>query len=260
MRSRPTSFALAALACLLGAAAGPAEARAQSITLSPAVIPLAGSAGQSVTQVLTLQNDSDLPLAFEMEARDVVVRDGARVFVEAGVLADSIAASAVFTPRELRLGPRSRATVTVTLTLPAGVRHRAAVALFRGTTPVPSGDRQALLSLGSLFTFTLSDRVSIAAGALEAEPPSASANARLGSTLVNDGAEPVVPAGMAVILDAGGRLVGKAPFAARRLLPGERTTLVADYPGDLGAGTYRAVATFDYAGRALTLTGSLVVP
>jgi hypothetical protein len=255
MRSRLCSYAVVLLLLLATVAA-----QAQSITLWPAVVPLAGNYGQSVTEVLTLQNDTDLPLDFTLEARDVVVRDGVRVFVEAGQLADSIAASAVFTPRTLRVAPHTSATASVILTLPVEMRHRAIVVYFRGTTPVPGGKRQTFLSLGSLFTFTVSDHVSIAAGALEVDPPSATSTIRLQSALVNDGTEPVVPTGMAVLLDADGRLAGKVPFAARRLLPGETATLVADYPGELPAGSYRAVATFDIAGRALTLTGSLDVP
>ena len=98
------------------------------------------------------------------------------------------------------------------------------------------------------------------AGALEAKPPTSSSNAQLRSKLVNDGTEPVVPTGMAIILDAQGRLVGKTPFTAQRLLPGEAATLVADYPGELPAGAYRAVATFDIAGHPLMLTSALSVP
>jgi hypothetical protein len=256
MHNRIIAYLLAALVTLSGAV----EALAQSITLSPAAVPLAGSYGQSVTQVMTLQNDTDVALDFTLAAKDVVVRDGARLFVEAGQLADSIAATAVFTPRELRVPPHSNATASITLTLPLAMRHRAVVVYFQGTTLVPSGNRQALLSLGSLFTFTVSDRISIAAGALEAYPPSASVTARLLSSLLNDGEEPVIVTGKAVILDSGGRLAGKAPFASRRLLPGEKATLVADYPGELRTGSYRAVATFDVAGRPLTLTGSLDVP
>lgn len=237
-----------------------ATSHAQTLTLSPAVVPLAGSCGQSVTQVLTLQNDTDLALDFTLEARDVVVRDGTRRFLEAGQLVDSIAASAVFVPRELHVAAHANAIATVTFTLPVAMRHRAVVAIAQGGTPLTGGDRPMLLSLGALFTFTVSEHVSVAAGALDAEAASVSAPARLRSTLTNDGAEPVVLSGMAVILDAGGRMIGKIPFAARRLLPGEAATFVADYPGELSSGAYRTVATFDVAGRALTLTGSLDVP
>lgn len=233
---------------------------AQSITLSPAVVPLRGAPGESVTQTLTLENGAGRELAFTLAAEDVVVRDGARVFVAAGELADSIAATAVFTPRELRIADGGKGSVQVTLTLPPNLRHRAARVLFRAATPLPAGGRPAYLSLGTLFTFAVSDRVSVDAAALEATPPSASANARLASSLRNDGDEPVEPRGMAVILDAAGALVGKTAFPVRRLLPGEIVTVAAEYPGELRAGSYQAIATFDVGGRAVTRSGELVVP
>ena len=249
--------AFALVRCGLAAAAGPAAA--QSLILRPAVVPLSGQTGQSVSQALTLQNDSDQAIEFVLEAKDVIVQDGARVFVTAGKLADSIAASAVFTPARVTVPARASASVQAMFTLPASIRHRAVAAYFRSTTPVRTGNRAALLSLGTLFTFTVSDRISVAADTLQAEPPSASANAQLRSRLVNDGSEPVVPSGMAVIMDAQGRMVGKAPFKQHRLLPGEAATLVADYPGELVPGAYRAIATFDVGGRALTLSSPLNV-
>ena len=251
------TFVFTIIAALLGAATGQAE---QTVTLSPAVVPLQGSTGQSVTQLLTLRNDTDTALDFVLDAQDVVVRDGKRVFVEAGKLPDSIAASAVFTPQRLRIAPHASASATVTLTLPPEMRHRAAAVFFRSANSVQSGNRQAYLSLGALFTFTVSGQISIMSDVLRSDPPSASANARVHTLLKNDGKEPVLPGGMAVILDADGQLVGKAPFRAQRLLPGESTTLVAEYPGELRAGTYRTVATLDLAGQVRTLTGSLRVP
>ena len=40
--------------------------------------------------------------------------------------------------------------------------------------------------------------------------------------LTNVGAEPVIPEGVVALLSDSGKMVGKAPFAAQRLLPGER--------------------------------------
>jgi archaellum component FlaF (FlaF/FlaG flagellin family) len=134
------------------------------------------------------------------------------------------------------------------------------VALFKGTTLVQAGNRKATMSLGTLFTFTVSNGTSLAAGKLEVTPPSGSTNTQFRSTVINDGTEPVVPSGMAVLLDAQGRMVGKTPFGQRRLLPGETATLMAEYPGELARGSYRAVATFDVAGRPLTLVSPLNVP
>ena len=233
---------------------------AQSLILTPAAVPLAGDRGQSVTQLLTLRNDTDLPLDFTMEAKDVVVKDGARQFVEAGKLPGSIAASAVFSSRTVHVDPRSSGTVSATFTLPPDMAHRAVVAYFRGTTPVKAGARTSYLSLGTLFTFTVSPNISIAAATLQADPPSGASNAQLRTQVVNDGTEPVVTKGVAVIVDGGGRMMGKTAFADKRLLPGEKATLLADYAGDLPPGDYRAVATFDVGGRPLTLTSSLRVP
>lgn len=254
MRALPL-FLSACLALLLAAQ----PAAAQSIILRPAAIPLKGEIGQSVTQTLTMQNETDVPLEFDIQAQDVVVREGKRVFVEAGRVPGSIAATAVVQPRSVRVEPHASASVQVMFTLPEGMQHRAVVALFKAKTPVRSGGRNAYLSLGTLFTFAISDRVSVS-GTLAATPPAANANAAFNCTLVNDGTEPVVPSGVAVLMDANSRLIAKAPFTSRRLLPGETASLVAEYPGDLDPGEYRALATFDVGGKPFTLTSRLVVP
>jgi hypothetical protein len=240
-------------------ALGAAAAAAQSLVLRPAAVPLKGQVGQSATQVLTLHNDGDQPLEFDVVAQDVIVRDGKRLFVEAGKLAGSIAATAVIQPRRVRVEPRSSSSATVIFTVPEGMQHRAAVAMFKGTTPVQAGQRKAFLSLGTLFTFAVSDNVSVK-GELRATPPAANANASLAGMLANDGTEPVVATGVAVLVDAAGRMVGKSAFESKRLLPGESATLHAEYPGDLEPGSYRAIGTFDIAGRPFTLTSPLLVP
>lgn len=248
--------ALAALAALF-AVARPCEA--QSITLSPAVVPLAGSAGQGVTQTLTLQNDSDVALPFVLEARDVIVQDGRRSEIEAGRMAGSIAASAVFSQPRLTVPPHSSAQVQVTLTLPPSMPHRAVNVYLRGAEAVQAGKARALLSLGTLFTFALSDAVSLQAQALEVSPPDASDDLRVRWHVANDGTEPVVPDGVVAILSADGRLQGRMQIAAKRLLPGEATQFEAAYPGELPPGTYQVVATLDAAGHAITRNASVAV-
>ena len=253
---------LAALFLLSAAAVPAAQSESQpsqSLILRPAVVPLSGDVGQSVTYPITLQNETDQAMEFSLEAHDVVVRAGERQFVEAGLLRGSIAATAVFQPRSLRIPPRSSGSATVTFTLPENLEHRAVVALFKGTNLVTTGNRKARLSLGSLFTFKISDRISVTSDGLEVQPPTASTTGQIRTRLVNDGAEPSVPNGTAVVLDASGRLVGKVEFAAKRLLPGEAATVVADYPGELPPGSYRAVATFDVGGQPLTQSTAWIV-
>lgn len=233
--------------------------QAQGISMTPAVLRLEGREGQSATHTLSLRNSSNQDLYFEMEAEDVVVREGKRVFLPAGELPDSIAASAVFSPRELTIPGNSTREVKVTLTLPAAVRHRATAMIFRSKQPVSVESQSMMLSLGSLFTFTLSDRISVSGKSLEALLPTATDNLRFQSTFFNDGDEPIVPSGAALILSDKNQLVGKAAFTPERLLPGETRTLQAQYSDDLKTGTYRVVATFDIGGRPLILETALSV-
>src|ERR1041385_5100351 len=72
-----------------------------SISLSPAVIMGKGTFGQGLTQTLTLSNNTGADLGFELLAQDMIVKDGKRVYVPAGELPDSIAATAVFSPKKI---------------------------------------------------------------------------------------------------------------------------------------------------------------
>jgi hypothetical protein len=230
---------------------------AQSLTLSPAVVPLGGRPGQSTTQRLTLHNGTAYKLSFALVARDVLVRGGKRVFVDAGDVAGSIAATAVFSRQGLTVGPGQEGSVSVTLTLPARSRHRAVVVLFQGRTLI---DGRATMSLGSLLTFDLSGRLSVSPGALKVESPTASANANVQIPVLNDGTEPAIVRGAVALIGAGGAMVGKLALEQRRLLPGERTTLRADYSGRLASGVYRVVATVDCSNRSWSRTAELRVP
>jgi hypothetical protein len=237
--------------------AGPLAA--QTLSLSPAVVELKGSLGQSSTQTLILTNTMNVPLDFDLVAQDVVVRDGKRVFVDAGVQADSIAATAVFTPPSVTVPAGGSKSVEATFTARAPAAHRAVVALFRGRTRIANGRTGTIASLGALLTFTLSDDVQVTAADLAVQAPSATTLLAFSDTLTNTGAEPAVVKGVAAILDLNGRLVGRATFQSSRLLPNERGVMLAEYPGALAAGRYRALATFDYEGRALTKSADFLV-
>src|SRR6185312_6246855 len=109
-----------------------------SISLSPAVVMAKGSFSQTLSQTLTLTNQTARDFAFDMVAEDVVIKDGKRVFVAAGETPNSIAASAVFTQKTVLVKPFSSVSVDVRLTLPAETNLRAVVAMFRGTDKLPT--------------------------------------------------------------------------------------------------------------------------
>jgi hypothetical protein len=247
---------------LLGglALAAPLAASAQTVSLSPAVVPLGGRAGQGVRQTLSLTNTTPRALSFELEARDVVVAGGTRAFVAAGETPGSIAATAVFSVPRLSVPPGGTARVDVTLTIPPAARHRAAVVLLKGTTRLGADGRTgATVSLGTLFTFALSDAFSVAPSDLAVQAQTATSNLAFQQALANDGTEPVVLKGLTVIVDAAGVLRGRVPFRPHRLLPGESASLRAEYAGELPSGRYRALSTFEFEGRSATRTAEFVV-
>ena len=221
-----------------------------------------GSFGQGLTQTLTLTNHTTHEFAFQLEADDEIVKDGKRVFVPAGETEHSIAASAVFSQKTLVVKPNSSASVDVRLTIPAETRIRAVVAMFRGTNVIPSATSSVGMtaSLGSLITFNLTNNVQLQPENVRVHPATENANLSVSQWITNTGAEPVVPEGMAALLNSSGNLVGKMPFQPLRLLPGERLEFTAEYPDQLQPGSYKALCSFQFEGKTLTSEAAFKVP
>jgi hypothetical protein len=251
MKQRLAAIALAVTASV--------HASEGTLSLSPAVIMLRGQEGQSTTQTVMLHNGTSRKLSFSVVAEDVVVRDGKRVFVPAGKGAGSIAATAVFSARSVSLGPGEKAAVTATFTIPRQTTGRAVVVLFRGNDKLKNGPVSATASLGSLLTFALTDGVAMKTEPLAVQPQTATTSLAVAQTLTNSGTEPLVAKGMLAVIGDDGRLAGKAALAPRRLLPGERSTLGAEYSAELAPGHYRLLVTYDYEGRALTQSAEVDV-
>src|SRR5579871_4679927 len=168
-----------------------------SISLTPAVVMAKGSFSQTLSQTLTLTNQTARDFAFELVAEDVVVKDGKRIFVTAGETPNSIAASAVFTQKTVLVKPFSSASVDVRLTLPAETNIRAVVAMFRGTDKLPtsSGAVGMTASLGALITFNLTDNVKLQPEPVRVIPASETANMKIAQWISNTGTEPALPEG-----------------------------------------------------------------
>lgn len=226
-------------------ASASAFATSGSLSVSPAVVMLQGTPGQSTTQTLTIVNSSDQPFAFDMKAEDAVARNGQRVYVKAGELAGSIAATAVFSRKSVTVAPGERANVTITVTIPPNPASRAIIALFHGTTRMKSAGMNATASIGTLMTFALSGDSMATATPLSVRPPTRTANLSVSQQLINSGSEPVLARGVLAIVNPAGTLVAKQALPARRVLPGETFAMNAEYGGELAAGHYRAFVTYD---------------
>lgn len=252
----------AVVLCLLLAAACAAANAADSLSLAPAVITVKGSYGQSVTERLSISNQTAGSFNFEMVAQDIIVKDGKRVFLPAGRLDDSIAATAVFSPKQLRVPPNSTGFVTVTLTVPPNTPVRAIAAVFHtqlAHAPQP-GTVGLTASLGTLITFNITDNLSVTASPVQVSLPTSTTNLSFDDELENTGGEPVIPKGVAAILANGEKLAGKANFEAQRLLPGEKLSFHAEYAGQLRSGHYKVLCTFQYADKTATQEAEFTIP
>lgn len=230
-----------------------------TLSLSPAVVMLRGEHGQSTTQMLTLLNGTSRAFSFDLAAEDVVIRNGKRVFADAGSIPGSIAATAVFSQKHVDVQPGQTANVTITVTLPPATPQRAIVAMFRGTNTVMSGNVPMSASLGTLLTFSVTDKLELTASPLDVHPQSATANLGFVQACTNSGREPFVAKGVMAVLDGRGTLVGKAELQPHRFLPGESAQLGGEYPGELAAGKYRVFVTYDYDGKTLNRSADVEI-
>jgi hypothetical protein len=238
----------------------PAEAPPPSLTISPGVIMVQAQPAQSTTQDVSISNLTRVEFRFDLEAMDVAVRDGKRVFVPAGEMPGSIARTAVFSPSSFIVQPGSSATVHVTVTIPENPATRAIVAIFRSNTKVQARNGFAMTaSLGALMTFTLSKTLQIESSALHFDGASEGNDLIISEWVTNTGNEPVVAKGVVAILSSTGRLVGKVPVEAMRLLPAERLQFKAEYPSTLKSGKYRALMTLEHDGTLLTTSSDFEI-
>ena len=216
--------------------------------------------GQSTTQDVSISNLTPVEFRFDLEAMDVAVRDGKRVFVPAGEMPGSIARTAVFSPPSVVVQPGSSATVHVTVTIPENPAMRAIVAVFRSNTKVQARNGFAMTaSLGALMTFNLSKTLQIESSALHFDGASQGNQLVVSEWVTNTGNEPVIPKGVVAILNSTGKLVGKVPVEAMRLLPGERLEFKAEYPSTLQSGKYRALMTLEHDGTVLTTSSEFEI-
>ncbi len=257
-------FALAQIGGSLAGQQVDVSAPRSGISLSPSVVMLAARPGQSFRQTLRLTNHTSRELSFRLEAQDVLAEHGRRAFFAAGDREGSIAATALFSPREVVVAPGAVAAVDVTVTMPQQSPLRGVAAIFRGQSVVGSQNGVAMTaSLGSLITFNVSDRTDLEAADPQTSPQNDTRNLGVSEWVTNVGDEPVVASGAAAFLAAKGALVGKVPVEPQRLMPGERLAFGAEYPALLPPGRYRVVLSLEYDDhlhKVLTRTVDFAVP
>jgi len=230
------------------------------ITVSPAAISLKGSAGQATTQTFRVRNFTDSVLRFVVEISDVKVKDGKRIFIPADQATESLASMSIAALTTFELQPGEEQLVPVTFVLPRLVTSRALVVFFCAQQTQAVEGPRIQMNLGVVVDFSISDEVDLRLDAPEITPPTVNTNALVTERMANEGPEPANVRGIAAFLDAHGKIVGKATFDHKRLLPGEQDALHAEYPGALSSGLYRVLCSLEYGGRTVTKSTEFIVP
>jgi hypothetical protein len=231
-----------------------------SISLSPAIIMVRCSPGQSTTQVLTIANHTANQMDFNLATEDVVVREGKRFYWPAGHVANGIAARTVMLPAVVVLRAGEEASVQVTFTIPPGTGQRAVVTYFHGVVSTGNGAVGLTASLGTLITFNVSNDYRLEIGSEQASVQTPAANLILSEEVRNSGSEPVTPKGVLVILNAAGKRVAKAAFSPQRILPGEQLIFSATNPIQLAPGDYHTLSSLEFEGKVMTSAGQFTIP
>lgn len=227
-----------AIAAVLAAVAAQAEGM---VSVSPAVITRAATAGEIATVELVIENDTASPMHFVSEADDVTVTAGERTIVRSGVLPGSIAEQVRFSAERFDVEPGERKRIQVRFVVPANSTQRAFLAKFRS-----NGEQ-----FGTLVQIDARGRRSIASEAFSVHSDEARGEIRFAQTILNDGAESVGARGVARLVDARGVTVASKSYSATRAIPGERQQLEAVIASDLPAGRYTAISSVESAGSAV---------
>jgi cytoskeletal protein RodZ len=139
------------------AEASPASAtvppESTSLTLVPSLILVPGKPGQTTSHSLVIHNRTSFEFTFEVEARDLVIRNGRPVFLTAGQLPDSVAANLLLAPRSVNVKAMQTAAVDVRVTVPSQTQVRGVLITLKGTDGIPAGaDTVMTASLGTLIS------------------------------------------------------------------------------------------------------------
>ncbi len=242
------TIALVAGSCAgeLAAQASPINGAAD-ITLTPAVIAVKGLPGQTFSQQLTLSNNTPYELSFHMQAQDVVVREGKRVFLPAGEEQGGIARSAVFTHEDMIAAPGNSVTTQVTITIPTAPGSRAIACIFMGKSLLSTSTSVTMTaSLGALVTFNLGSNYRLESQPLQVQVDSDAKTLTFHEQVTNSGSDPMVPQGVIALTNEHGALVARLPVNGQRLLPGESIAFTAEHPALPKAGKYKATLLMQY--------------
>jgi hypothetical protein len=230
----------------LGILTSPALAQ---LSISPGSMDMLVSEGQSALPSITVSNDSDKPMDFEVKLAGYGQgTSGNTEVLEPDTNPLSAVSYVSFTPAEFSLEPGEAQEIALTVSIPQGIDGgRYAVVLViatpRGGEPITTISR-----MGILVKLTVAGSHLIRRGSIEligAEPTESGNPIPIEVTYANEGNVHCRVQGSVTIFDAQGDVLDVARTSWAVVIPGYSRELVAEWiPGrDLDPGTYSAQAS-----------------
>lgn len=115
-----------------------------TLNLSPTMAVVQVESGGDASSQFLLTNNTKSELTFEIEALDMVVREGKSVFVSPGASSNSIAATAVLSQKYLNSKPGEKTSLTVTFSIHPQTGSRGVLILLKGTDKATFGGNTTL--------------------------------------------------------------------------------------------------------------------
>jgi hypothetical protein len=249
-----TFVALAALALLTS----PALAQ---LGVSPGSMDMLVPEGQHTLPSITVSNDSDKPMDFEVELAGYGQgTDGSTEVLEPDTNPLSAALYISFTPGEFSLEPGESQQIDLTVSIPQGIDGGRYAVVLVIATPGGGEPITTISRMGILVRLTIDGSNLIQQGTIEqigSEPVESGTPIPLKVTYANEGNVHCRVQGSVTIFDAQGDILDVARTSWAVVLPGYSRQLIAEWipDRDLAPGTYDALATVSLEDGTLLAEG-----
>jgi hypothetical protein len=231
--------------------------RAQSIGMAPADVRATFKPGTPFEVELNVQNYGSTPVRLSVQITDFWFNDkNEKTFGTPGTSPRSAANWIQFVPETFELARGGTQKMKAIITPPANVEGGYYATLFVVSQPVltnkvttQGGAVYTNMRLGCLVLLTAkgTEKYDVKVGQPELTPPTASKDLQVKLAVDNQSNVHIFPRLRLAILDSQHKLVGKAEGDEKRLLPGQKDSLVVNWSGRPAPGTYTAVVTMTYA-------------
>jgi hypothetical protein len=245
-------------ACLAVVCSCTTTLQAQSLTLTPAILEAQVRRGATYANSFTLMNGTNARLRVRCSLYDYWYSEkNQRLTARPGTLPRSASAWVQFSSSEVLIEPKSSASVKFVISVPqdaAGGYYTSPTFEAEAADELPAGSgamtSQAKIKIRFhgllLLTTTEATEYNVEIMDVQLTPPTRATALELRVDVRNRSTAHTRLQGVFAVLDESRKLAARGRIQEKRLLPGERNILKAEWPGELIPGRYIAIVTLTY--------------